>query len=139
MFFTNDSQNAKRFEWDFGDGYISNAENPSHIFTGTGSFEVTLTAISKNGLEDKASLIIDVIIPTLLEIEVREWYDEYTVPDASVYFILQLPIGIMLRMRNLRDLQMQTGLWYSQILIPMFIMLMYGNRIMIIIHCEMKI
>jgi PKD repeat protein len=84
VLFTNDSHNAKSFEWDFGDGYISNDENPSHIYTGTGTFEVTLTAISKGGLDDKATLTLEVMIPTLLEIEVREYYDEYIIPDASV-------------------------------------------------------
>ena len=84
VFFTNDSRHAVKFEWDFGDGYISNDENPTHIFTGTGTYEVILTSISKSGLEDKKSLTLDVLIPTLLEIEVREYYDEYTVADASV-------------------------------------------------------
>jgi len=91
VFFTNDSQNAREFEWDFGDGFISNEENPSHIYTGTGSFEVSLTAISKSGLTDVAYLTIDVKIPTLLEIEVREWNDEYVVPDASVILYQTLP------------------------------------------------
>ncbi len=85
VFFTNDSHNAKSFDWDFGDGFRSNEENPVHIFSGTGSFEVILNITSKSGDEDKASLIIDVLIPTLLEIEVREYTDEYTVADASVY------------------------------------------------------
>ena len=84
VFFNNDSQNATRFEWDFGDGYISNDKNPGHIYTGTGTFEVTLTAISKSGLDDKASLTLEVMIPTLLEIEVIECFHEYIVPDASV-------------------------------------------------------
>lgn len=84
VFFTNDSQNANQFEWDFGDGYISNDANPSHIYTGTGTYEVVLTAISKKDLEDKASLILEVVIPTLLEIEVREYVEEFTVADASV-------------------------------------------------------
>lgn len=85
VIFTNDSQNSKRFEWDFGDGYISNDANPSHIYTGTGTYEVSLTAISKSGLNDKATLTLNVMIPTLLEIEVRENNDnEYLVPDASV-------------------------------------------------------
>jgi len=84
VFFTNDSQNATSYEWDFGDGFISDAENPTHIFTGSGSFVVTLKAISKKGLEDNATLTIDVVVPTLLEVEVREYFDEYIVPDASV-------------------------------------------------------
>jgi PKD repeat protein len=84
VLFNNNSHNANRFEWDFGDGYISYEINPIHIFTATGTYEVTLTAISKNGLEDQAVLTLDVMIPTLLEIEVLEWYDEYSVAGASV-------------------------------------------------------
>jgi hypothetical protein len=84
VFFTNNSKNAVNFEWDFGDGSTSTAENPSHIFNGSGTFLVTLKAVSKKGLEDNAELSIEVFIPTLLEIEVREFYDEYIVPNASV-------------------------------------------------------
>lgn len=84
VYFENESQNAVEFNWDFGDGYVSNDRNPVHTYTGTGAFDVVLTAISKNGLEDKATISIQVMIPTLLEIEVLEYYDEYFVPDASV-------------------------------------------------------
>jgi PKD repeat protein len=84
VFFNNESNNAERFEWDFGDGYTSVEKHPSHVFNATGSYEVSLTAISKNGLESNATMLIEVLIPTLLEIEVREYFDEYIVPDASV-------------------------------------------------------
>ena len=84
VFFDNRSHNSDRFEWDFGDGYISDAVNPSHIYTASGSFEVILKAWSSSGLTDEASLVIDVKIPTLLEIEVLEFYDEYPVEGASV-------------------------------------------------------
>ncbi len=84
ILFTNDSHNATKFEWDFGDGYVSSEANPTHYFTGTGSFEVVLTAFSRSGLSDEASITIDVKIPTLLEIEVVEWYEEYVVAGASV-------------------------------------------------------
>lgn len=84
VIFYNDSQNATRFEWDFGDEYISNEESPAHIFTGSGSYEIKLTAFNKNGLSDVATMSISVVIPTLLEIEVREYNDEYTVSGASV-------------------------------------------------------
>lgn len=84
IFFINDSHNGKEYEWDFGDGYISYDKNPGHIYTGTGTYEVVLTVTSKKGLSDEASMIIDVAIPTLLEIEVLEYYEEYPVEDASV-------------------------------------------------------
>jgi PKD repeat protein len=84
VLFTNDSHNATSFEWDFGDGYVSSEADPVHHFTASGSFEVVLTAFSRSGLSDKASITIDVKIPTLLEIEVVEWYQEYDVAGASV-------------------------------------------------------
>jgi PKD repeat protein len=91
VFFTNESHNAVDFEWDFGDGFISDAVNPVHVFTGTGTFEVILTAYSGSGLSDKASITIEVMIPTLLEIEVVEYNDEYGVAGASVRLYPTLP------------------------------------------------
>jgi PKD repeat protein len=85
VIFNNDSHNARDFEWDFGDGYISNESNPSHVFTASGPVTVKLTAISKSGLSDEASMDLTVMVPTLLVIQVREYYQEYVVPDASVY------------------------------------------------------
>jgi PKD repeat protein len=84
VIFYNDSQDADRFKWDFGDGFISTEANPIHSFNATGTYEVTLTAISKSDLEDKASLTLTVLVPTLLEIQVLEFYDEYVVPGASI-------------------------------------------------------
>ena len=82
--FNNNSNNGESFEWDFGDGYISNDSNPIHTFSSTGSFEVTLTVTSKRGGSDMASLTLNVVIPTLLEIEVREYFSEDVIPDASI-------------------------------------------------------
>ena len=84
VFFTNDSYNAKRYEWDFGDNTFSEAENPVHVYTGSGTYIVTLTAFSKTGLSDQAMMEIEVLIPTLLEVEVLEYYDKYPVGNASV-------------------------------------------------------
>ncbi len=84
VIFNNESDNANRFEWDFGDGYGSEEKNPVHVYTGTGSFDVLMTATSKKGLTSQATVTINVQVPTLLEIEVVEWYEEYVVPGASV-------------------------------------------------------
>lgn len=84
VFFYNDSQDANRFEWDFGDGFISHEANPVHSYNATGSYEVKLKAISKSDQEDNAALTLNVLVPTLLEIQVLEYYEEYAVPGASV-------------------------------------------------------
>jgi len=84
VLFTNSSANAQRYEWDFGDNTWTDEPNPVHVYTGTGTYQVTLTAFSKSGLESKAFATLDVMIPTLLEVEVLEYYDEYPVENASV-------------------------------------------------------
>jgi hypothetical protein len=42
--FTNNTQNATSFLWNFGDGNSSTQENPTHNFAQQGSYEVTLIA-----------------------------------------------------------------------------------------------
>jgi PKD repeat protein len=84
VIFYNDSQDANRFKWEFGDGFISTEANPIHSFNATGTYEVILTAISKSDIEDKASITLTVLVPTLLEIQVLEYFDEYVVPGARI-------------------------------------------------------
>ncbi len=84
VWFTNESENASDFKWDFGDGYISDEPNPIHKFTSSGTFTVVLKVWSSTGETDEASLTIDVKIPTLLEVEVLEYYQKYPVEGASV-------------------------------------------------------
>ncbi|MFZ2339300.1 MAG: PKD domain-containing protein [Bacteroidales bacterium] len=84
VWFTDESGNAIDFEWDFGDGYTSEKPDPMHRFTSTGVHNVSLKVWSDGGLSDVASLDPDIKIPTLMEIEVREYYDDYPVRGASV-------------------------------------------------------
>jgi hypothetical protein len=84
VFFTNTSHNSDRFEWDFGDGYTSNESDPVHTFTSTGSFEVIMTALAKGGHSDETRMTLNIMIPTLLEVEVREYYSEDLIPGASI-------------------------------------------------------
>lgn len=91
VYFNNNSKNADHYEWDFGDGFVSYEVNPVHTFTGSGSFDVTLKATSHSGYSDEAVLTLNVQIPTLLEIEVREFYSENPVSGASVYLYPTLP------------------------------------------------
>ena len=50
--FTNKSKNADTYTWTFGDGNSSNSTNPPYIYTGTGSYTVTLLA-SKGACSNK--------------------------------------------------------------------------------------
>jgi PKD repeat protein len=88
VYFTNESLNAYRFEWDFGDGYRSTSVNPVYSYKSTGTFQVMLTAFTKKGYASYAYQTIDVKYPTTLEVEVYEWnIDEtfdYPVAGASV-------------------------------------------------------
>lgn len=48
--FTNESQNAATYSWDFDDGSaVSTEVNPTHIFPGDGVYSVKLTATSSSG------------------------------------------------------------------------------------------
>lgn len=49
--FTNTSENAGSYLWDFGDGNTSTEENPKHAYSSSGTFTVTLTATGKGGTD----------------------------------------------------------------------------------------
>jgi hypothetical protein len=84
IFFTNGSDNSSGFEWDFGDGTWSDAVNVAHSYSASGTFTVVLSAYSSSGNVDKAYVDIEIVSPTMLEVEVLEWYDQYPVQGASV-------------------------------------------------------
>lgn len=47
--FTNYSQNAVSYAWDFGDGNTSTEESPSHTYAAAGTYTVVLTATGAEG------------------------------------------------------------------------------------------
>jgi len=63
--FTNTSQkeggsNIVLNEWDFGDGQFSTDVNPTHLYTGNGTFTVTLTVTNNDGCKNVANDVITV-------------------------------------------------------------------------------
>ncbi|MEJ7625276.1 MAG: PKD domain-containing protein [Ferruginibacter sp.] len=50
--FTNNSTNAVSTSWDFGDGNTSSQTNPSHTYTNTGTYTVTLISTNSFGCND---------------------------------------------------------------------------------------
>lgn len=51
--FTNQSQNAVTYKWDFGDGTTSTEASPKKTFAAAGAYEVKLTAYSKKEKKQK--------------------------------------------------------------------------------------
>ncbi|MFI5140737.1 MAG: beta strand repeat-containing protein [Bacteroidia bacterium] len=47
ILFSNTSTNANSYLWDFGDGAETTVNNPSHTYTGQGTYTVTLAAINQ--------------------------------------------------------------------------------------------
>ncbi|WP_421763177.1 PKD domain-containing protein [Ekhidna sp.] len=60
MQFTNQSTNAVSYFWDFGDGFTSTSENPSHVYTTAGNYDVSLTATSANGCDSEITIEVSV-------------------------------------------------------------------------------
>jgi gliding motility-associated-like protein len=58
--FNNTSVGASGYVWNFGDGNVTNIENPNHLFQGTGDgFTITLIASTSMGCMDSISLDIN--------------------------------------------------------------------------------
>lgn len=55
--FTDLSQNADEWNWDFGDGNTSTDEFPEHTYSAAGNYTVTLTVSNENGTASKVNTI----------------------------------------------------------------------------------
>lgn len=55
--FTDLSQNATDWDWDFGDGATSTDENPVHTYSSAGNYTVTLKASNEAGSVSKVSTV----------------------------------------------------------------------------------
>lgn len=60
--FTNGGMNFVSYLWDFGDGTTSTAENPTHVYPDSGSFQITLTVTDSLGCVITYNLPYPVII-----------------------------------------------------------------------------
>lgn len=49
--FNNQSSPANTWQWDFGDGVFSYQESPSHFYSQTGSYNVSLKAVNSDGCQ----------------------------------------------------------------------------------------
>lgn len=88
--FTNGSTGATSYLWDFGDGQAATTENPTHEYTSSGSFTVTLTATGPGGTDSTTDtvtangLVNAAFTITISAVEVTAGYTTSTVTlDAS--------------------------------------------------------
>ncbi len=56
--FTDSSQNATGWDWDFGDGDNSIAKNPEHTYAEAGDYTVNLTVTNENGTDSTTQEIV---------------------------------------------------------------------------------
>jgi gliding motility-associated-like protein len=65
--FNNNSTSGSSYLWNFGDGNTSTLNNPTHTYTNTGSYTVSLIVTSAQGCSDTLirNNYINIVIPTL--------------------------------------------------------------------------
>ncbi len=91
--FTDLSANANQWSWDFGDGGTSTLQNPVHLYTANGTFDVCLTAsdgCSSDTLCDSVS-IIGAGIAALSAAEIPDIFPNPSTGQAVVEFNLSQP------------------------------------------------
>ena len=71
--FTNTSLGGLTYQWNFGDGGTSSADNPVYTYNVPGTYTVTLTAFGLGGAVNTVSLVNIVVVH----------------PQASAFFVLQ--------------------------------------------------
>lgn len=76
---------ALTYKWDFGDGTISNAANPTKTFTKKGTYTVELTVSDGVNFAQGVPLVIQVGTPPTVRIAVPANGSKYTAGDSITY------------------------------------------------------
>ena len=58
ILFTNQSEHADSYEWNFGDGHFSPETHPEHIYQTPGTFTIELLAIGEHGSDTETRSIV---------------------------------------------------------------------------------
>ncbi|MCX7953562.1 MAG: PKD domain-containing protein [Bacteroidales bacterium] len=91
--FTNTSQVGSapisNFLWDFGNGYNSTAQNPSHFYSQSGYYNVSLTVTDTNGCSNSITIPNAVIVSSYPNVNFTANVTSACVPPLTVHFINQ--------------------------------------------------
>lgn len=82
--FSNLSNEAATFAWDFGDGNTSTDQNPSFTFdSGEGTYPVTLTASDGNGIAESVTIDVLVVEGPFQPIILEPGFEDGTLPNGA--------------------------------------------------------
>ncbi len=87
MALENTSEGATTYHWDFGDGSVTDEENPVHTWLETGTYEIQLVAVSDKSCTDTATGKLRVVVPMvdLVVINVRAEMDgNFLIVEADI-------------------------------------------------------
>ncbi|MFH2144045.1 MAG: PKD domain-containing protein [Bacteroidota bacterium] len=100
--FSNSTSDGDSYEWTFGDGVSSTAENPTHSYATEGNFNVTLTAFSKNGKKDDNISLSMTVKDTKLNILVED-------VDDPGYYVEGIEVEVYTSFTDWTDLTNAVG------------------------------
>ncbi len=75
--FTDNSNDAAQWNWNFGDGGTSSAQNPTHTFNGEGTYDISLIVTSPEGCLDT------IVMTDYIEVYPQPVADFYTIPEIG--------------------------------------------------------
>lgn len=81
--FTNLSAESTTYEWNFGGGNTSNEKDPTHTFSGEGTFPVSLTASDANGVTGTTTIDVEVVEGPFQPVILEAGFEDNTLPDGS--------------------------------------------------------
>ncbi|MBS1763802.1 MAG: PKD domain-containing protein [Bacteroidetes bacterium] len=85
--FTNTSQNAVSFSWNFGDGQSSTAASPTHTFAAPGSYTVQLIASDSCTRTDSIYVTITITATAMQQLSVNPDFVIYPNPANDILYI----------------------------------------------------
>jgi PKD repeat protein len=84
--FINNTPGANSYLWDFGDGSTSQATNPTHTYTASGNYTVTLVASNACG-SSSFTQVLQIVLTSASELAFAEYFNLYPNPSDGLFHI----------------------------------------------------
>ncbi|TAF32181.1 MAG: PKD domain-containing protein [Cytophagales bacterium] len=86
--FENNSKNAVSYAWDFGDGATSSDKTPTHSYTSSGTFKVTLIAYSEFCGADTLEKLVSATVTGINDPEFSQTIQVYPNPTHEMFNVV---------------------------------------------------